>query len=77
MVREITADIPGDVVEAVLTSADPETPVRAVFSIASETGELRGAELTGPFLAEDSDSTYTIVLDRYGEPTDISAPTPS
>ncbi|HZI96000.1 MAG TPA: LppX_LprAFG lipoprotein [Actinomycetales bacterium] len=75
VVREISAEIPGDVVEAVLTSADPATPVQAVFSIATETGELRGAELTGPFFDEGTDSTYTIVLDGYGEPADISAPT--
>lgn len=75
VVREISAEIPGDVAEAVLTSADPATPVQAVFSVATETGELRGAELTGPFFAEGTDSTYTIVLDRYDEPVDISAPT--
>lgn len=75
VVREISAEIPGDVVETVLTSADPATPVRAVFSIATSSGELRGAELTGPFFDKEIDSTYSIVLDRYGEPADISAPT--
>lgn len=74
VVREVTAAIPGEVVEAVLTSADPSTPVDAVFSIATGSGELRGAELTGPFFSADTPSTYTIVLDRYGEPAEITAP---
>lgn len=77
VVREMSAQIPGEVVEEVLTSADPSTAVDAVFSIASDSGELRGAELTGPFFAADVQSTYTIVLDRYGEPTDITAPATS
>lgn len=77
VVREVSAQIPGEVVEEVLTSADPSTPVDAVFSIASDSGELRGTELTGPFFSADAQSTYTIVLDRYGEPTDITAPATS
>lgn len=74
VVREVSAQIPGEAVDAVLTSAEPSTPVAAVFSIAGDSGELRGAELTGPFFAADVDSTYTIVLDGYGEPADITAP---
>lgn len=74
VVREVSAQIPGDVVETVLTSADPSVPVDAVFRLAGDTGELRGAELTGPFFDADTNSTYTIVLDGYGEPVDITAP---
>ena len=53
VVREVTAEIPGDLVEQILTSKDPSKPVQARFSIATETGELRRAELTGPFYAAD------------------------
>ena len=74
VVREVSAQIPGDAVNAVLSTADPSSPVEAVFRVVSRTGELRGAELTGPFFAAGRDSTYTIVLDGYGEPVDITAP---
>jgi len=74
VVREVSAQVPGDVVAAVLASADPSTPVGAVFRIVTETGELRGAELTGPFFSAERESTYTIVLDGYGDPVDITAP---
>ena len=51
VVREVTAELPGELVEQLLTSADPSQPVQARFSIATESGELRRAELTGPFFA--------------------------
>lgn len=74
VVHEVTATIPGDVVQDLLASADPSTPVDAVFAIAQDNGQLRQTELTGPFYASGTDSTYTIVLDRYNEEVDISAP---
>jgi lipoprotein LprG len=42
--------------------------------VVPESNELRRAVLTGPFFAPDTDSTYTLVLDRYGQQVDISAP---
>ena len=36
VVREVTAEIPGDLVEQILTSKDPSKPVQARFSIATE-----------------------------------------
>jgi hypothetical protein len=74
VVREVTADIPGDLVERVLTSEDPSRPVRARFSIATESGELRRAELTGPFFAGEDDATYTIELSDFGDDVEITAP---
>jgi hypothetical protein len=74
VVREVTAEIPGDLVEQVLTSEDPSRPVQATFSIATESGELRRAELTGPFFAGGDDSTYTIELSDFGDDVEITAP---
>ena len=74
VVREVTAEIPGDLVEEILTSQDPSTPVQARFSIATETGELRRAELTGPFYTAGEDATFTLDLSDFGADVEISAP---
>ena len=74
VVREVTAQIPGDLVEQILTSQDPSTPVQARFSIATKTGELRRAELTGPFYAADQDATFTLQLSDFGADVEITAP---
>jgi hypothetical protein len=74
VVREVTAELPGDLVEQILTSADPSTPVEARFSIATESGELRRATLTGPFFAADEDATFVVDLTDFGADVEISAP---
>ncbi len=74
VVREVTAEIPGDLVEQILTSADPSQPVRARFSIATDSGELRRAELTGPFFTAEDDATYTLDLSDFGADVEITAP---
>jgi LppX_LprAFG lipoprotein len=74
VVREVTAQLPGDLVEEVLTSADPSQPVEARYSVAPESGELRRAELTGPFYAADRDATFTIELSEAGDDVEITAP---
>ena len=74
VVREVTAELPGELVEQLLTSEDPSRPVRARFSIATETGELRRAELTGPFFAAGEDATYTVDLSDFGADVQITAP---
>jgi len=74
VVREVTAEVPGNLVDQVLTSEDPSRPVHARFSIATESGELRRAELTGPFFAGGDDATYTIELTDFGDDVEITAP---
>jgi hypothetical protein len=74
VVREVTAELPGDLVEQILTSADPSKPVQARFSIATESGEMRRAELTGPFFAADEDASFTLYLSDFGADVQISAP---
>jgi len=74
VVREVTAELPGDLVEQILASADPSQPVQGRFSIATETGELRRAELTGPFFTAEDDATYTVELSDFGADVEITAP---
>jgi lipoprotein LprG len=74
VVREVTAEIPGKLVEQILTSEDPSKPVRARYSIATETGELRRAELTGPFFTAGDDATFTLDLSDFGADVEITAP---
>jgi hypothetical protein len=74
VVREVTAELPGDLVEQILTSADPTRPVQARFSIAEVSGELLRAELTGPFFTADDDATFTLELSDFGADVEITAP---
>jgi hypothetical protein len=74
VVREVTAKLPGDLVEQILTSKDPSTPVKARFSIATKTGELRRAQLTGPFYVAGQDATFTLQLSDFGADVHIAAP---
>lgn len=74
VVREVTADLPGDLVEQILTSADPSRPVQARFSIATDSGELRRAELTGPFFDAGDDATFILGLSDFGADVEITAP---
>ena len=74
VVREVTGRIPGDLVERLLTSQDPEQPVDVTFAIADEGAELRRAELTGPFFTAEDDATYVVELTEYGADVEISAP---
>lgn len=74
VVREVTAELPGELVGQILTSADPSTPVDARFSIASESGQLRRAVLTGPFFSAADDATYTLELSDFGADVEITAP---
>ena len=74
VVREVTADLPGDLVQRLLTSKDPSKPVQARFSVASDSGQLRRAELTGPFFEAGAEATYTIELSNFGADVSITAP---
>ena len=47
---------------------------RPRFSIASDSGELRRAELTGPFFTAEEDATYTLELSDFGADVEITAP---
>jgi hypothetical protein len=74
VVREVTTQLPGELVEQILTSKDPSAPVDARFSIATESGELRRAQLTGPFFSADDDATFILELSDFGADVEITAP---
>jgi lipoprotein LprG len=74
VVREVTAQLPGDLVERILTSKDPSKAVDARFSIATDSGELRRAQLTGPFFSADRDATFLLDLSDFGADVEITAP---
>jgi hypothetical protein len=74
VVTEVDGTLPGTLVDDLLTSADPAQPVRAALFV-TDTKELRQVKLTGPFFVKGKDSTFTLLLDRYGDKVTIAAPT--
>jgi hypothetical protein len=74
VVQEIQATLPGTAVKTLLASADATQPVPVTFGVVESNSQLRRAVVTGPFFKKGVESTYTIVLDRYGEKVDIRAP---
>lgn len=73
VVRDVTAQLRGDLVEQLLPSEDPGRPVEARLSIATETSELRRMELTGPFFTQ-AYATYVLELSDYGVDVEITPP---
>jgi len=77
VVTQIDGSLPGSVVDALFTNADPAKPVKAELYITKSTKQLRRAVLTGPFFDKAQDSTFNLLLDKYGDPVTITAPTTS
>jgi lipoprotein LprG len=71
---EVKVTLPGETVADVLASADKTKPVQGTLGINPSSHELRRAVLTGPFLDKNVMTTFTIVLDHYGEHPSISVP---
>lgn len=74
VLREVAARLDGQAVDNVLSVADPAGIFTATFGIVEDNDQLRRAVVTGPFVAKGTDTTFTILLDRFGAPVDISAP---
>jgi lipoprotein LprG len=74
VVRQVEVTIPASAVAEALTAADGADEFAAVLDVDPATGQLRRAELTGPFLDPDTDSTYVIELSDYDEPVEITPP---
>ena len=74
VVQRVTATIPGEAIAQILVSADATAPVEATFAVVDGSNQLREAVVKGPFFRKGLTSTLTILLDRYGEAVDISAP---
>lgn len=74
VLTQITATLPASVVGRFLLVADQKGTIQTTFYIESGSSQLRKATFRGPFYGEKTISTYTVTLDRYGEPVDIKAP---
>jgi LppX_LprAFG lipoprotein len=72
--EEVEVTLPGQRVRDLLTSADPSQAVTGRIGIAVDTHQIRRVVLTGPFFDAHTKSTYTLVLDRYGENVSITPP---
>ena len=71
---EVDVTLPGDRVAALLTSADKSKAVRGRIGIDPGSHQIRRVVLTGPFFEAGIDSTFTLVLDSYGENVTITPP---
>ncbi|MFN2582054.1 MAG: LppX_LprAFG lipoprotein [Candidatus Dormibacteria bacterium] len=72
--HEVKCSLPGHAVAALLTSADASKPVAATIGVDSNSGELRRVVLTGPFFSATQTSTFTLVVDKFGENVTITPP---
>jgi lipoprotein LprG len=71
---EVDVTLPGDRVAALLTSADKSKPVKGRIGVDVDNHQIRRVVLTGPFFQAGVDSTFTLVLDSYGENVSITPP---
>ncbi len=73
VLNQITGTLPGEQVVRLLNIGSPDQTYDVTYGLTADSGQLRKASLTGPFFA-GSRSTYDVLLDRYGEPVEITRP---
>ena len=71
---EVHASFPGQQVKDLLTSADPAKDVSGTVGINVDNHQVRRVVLTGPFFDAKKLSSYTLILDNYGENVSITPP---
>ena len=71
---EVSCSMPGSLVAKLLTSADASQQVQATVGVDATTHQLRRVALVGPFFDKSHPSTFTVVLDKYGENVSITPP---
>jgi lipoprotein LprG len=69
----ITGTLPGATVAKLLNIGDATKTFKVTYGITDPGGELRTVTMTGPFYP-GATSTYTLTLDKYGAPVEISKP---
>ena len=69
----ITGTLPGASVSGLLNIGDATKTFNVAYGITDPGGELRTVTMTGPFYP-GATSTYTLTLDKYGAPVEISKP---
>ena len=73
VVQTITGTLPGASVSKLLGVGDATKSYDVTYGITVPGGELRTVTMTGPFY-KGATSTYTLTLDQYGAPVEISKP---
>lgn len=73
VVQTITGTLPGAAITGLLVVGDKAGTYTVRYSIVEDSGQLRTVALTGPFFA-GATCTYTLRLDRYGDPVEITKP---
>jgi len=73
VLQTITGTLPGATVAKLLNIGDASKSFSVTYGITDPGNELRTVTMTGPFYA-GSTSTYTLTLDKYGAPVEISKP---
>ncbi|MGH7686653.1 MAG: LppX_LprAFG lipoprotein [Candidatus Dormibacteria bacterium] len=74
LLHELSCSLPGSAVQALLTDAAPDQTVSAKVGVVADSGELRRVVLTGPFYSSSTSTTFTLVVDNYGENVTITPP---
>ena len=69
----ITGTLPGDAVVDLFLIGDRNGTYQATYGL-TDAQQLRTVALTGPFFGAGTSSTYTLVLDKYGQPVTITKP---
>jgi lipoprotein LprG len=69
----ISGTLPGATVAKLLNVGDATKTFKVTYAITDPGGELRTTTMTGPFY-QGATSTYTLTLDQYGAPVEISKP---
>ena len=78
VLKTITGTLPGTSVVKLLNIGDPTKSFNVTYGLTDPGGELRTVTMTGPFFKGATStpvtSTYTLTLDKYGAPVEISKP---
>jgi lipoprotein LprG len=74
VLRQVSGTLPAKAVDRILFVADPNATLQASFYVTGDGSELRKAVFRGPFYGKRTQTTYTVVMDRYDEPATITKP---
>jgi lipoprotein LprG len=74
VVTQLNGALPGTLVDALLTDADPAQPVQTELYITKDTHQLRRVVMTGPIYTKGVESTFNLLLDQYSAPATVTAP---
>jgi lipoprotein LprG len=73
VLTRISGSLPGSAVVDLLRIGDRNGTFTVSYGL-TDANQLRQVAIAGPFFGAGTSSTYTLVLDRYGEPVTISKP---